>query len=244
MRTSLLLAVVIAVTSFTTTVEAKRRKRAVPLFTRCEVAYKTTTLALIGEIGGGTGEAHCWDGFGNEYVREFGILVGGLAARFGICETSGRYSAAGVGFTLRDIVAVMGQVDVGAHLERGRAVGLGVRVSPLAFNGSIVLSSIRHGGFCPSLAGVTIQASTDLDFEDADEWEVRYDRPGPPPMPREYEQRREQGYDQRYDQRYDSRRPDPRYDRVDGQRPLPPPRQGPVDPDLEGDAVNFPPASR
>ncbi len=125
------------------------------LFTRCEISYRTHTGALVFEVGGGRGRANCWDAFGNEYTSTFDVsLVLGFGAVAGACRTDGRITAVGAGFAYRDVLGLLGQVELSSrHVGEHGAAG-GIRIGS-GVNFNFTLNSLRYSGpFCFGLGSI------------------------------------------------------------------------------------------
>lgn len=136
-------------------------------FTRCEIDYEITTGAFGVEVGGGEGRASCWDGARNQYKYKFDASFAiGFGAVAGICHTRGQISAAGLGFTLNEVLGFMAQAEVSSRQIGKRGIAGGIRLSTAA-NVSVTLNSLRFDGpFCfglGSIQGLVTSAPVGLD---------------------------------------------------------------------------------
>jgi len=133
-------------------------------YTFCEIKYTTYTAntLVVGDWGGGSGVARCWDRAGYEYRTEFYAAAVGASASFGACRTRGTITAEGPGFALNELLAGLGQVDLAPTFGRGQGGSIGLRLNVLGLNANVFASNMRKDGPCIYTVGVNGLISTNI----------------------------------------------------------------------------------
>jgi len=126
------------------------------LMESCDIQVDTyTPIGAVWELAAGQGVATCTDLIGDEYTYEFIVGTSSIGPQAALnCSISTSFKAVGPGFSLGQVIAVMGDMELGSMLLAKETVGVGVRVNPLGFSGDLTLEDSTYDGGCLGLGNL------------------------------------------------------------------------------------------